>query len=95
MLSAEAQALLFQNAGGAATETIQADPRTQIVLHQKGSADLNTGARGNLGFGATWAWEHFHLKLGVYRGAIVVPILGTFVRNPSPLLPEADLSWRF
>jgi len=94
-LSAEAQALLFQNAGGAATETIQVDPRTQIVLHQKGSADLNTGARGNLGFGATWAWEHFHAKLGVYRGAIVVPILGTFLRNPWPLLPEVDLSWRF
>lgn len=93
-VSAEAQALLFQNAGGAATQTIQADERTEIVLHQKGSADLKTGARGNFGFGATWAWPHFHLKLGLYRGAYVLPIVGTFVGN-LPLFPEVDLSWRF
>ena len=94
-VSAEAQAMLFQKGGGAATQTIQADPRTQLVLHQQASADLNTGARGNLGFGATWAWEHFHLKLGLYRGALVVPLLGTFVRSPLGLMPELDLSWRF
>jgi len=94
-VSAEAQGLLFQNGGGAATETIQADRRTQLVLHQKASADLKTKARGNLGLGATWAWDHFHLKLGLYRGALVVPLVGTFVPNSLPLIPEADLSWRF
>jgi hypothetical protein len=94
-LSAEAQLLLFQRGGGAATETLQPDRRTQIVLHQKANADLKTQARGNFGVGVTWAWDTFHLKLGLYRGAYVLPLVGTFVPTQLKVVPELDLSWRF
>jgi hypothetical protein len=35
------------------------------------------------------------LKLGLYRGAYVLPLVGTFVPTQLKVMPELDLSWRF
>ena len=92
--SAEAQVLLVQKGGGSGTQSFKVDERTTVEVQEKGNADLNTKAQGNLGGAATWAWDTFHLKAGLYYGHYALPLVGAFL--PSPILmPELDFSWRW
>lgn len=92
--SAEAQVLLVQKGGGSGTQSFKVDERTTVEVQEKGNADLNTKAQGNLGGAVTWAWDTFHLKAGLYYGHYALPLVGAFL--PSPILmPELDFSWRW
>ena len=92
--SAEAQVLLVQKGGGSGTQSFKVDERTTVEVQEKGNANLNTKAQGNLGGAATWAWDTFHLKAGLYYGHYALPLVGAFL--PSPILmPELDFSWRW
>jgi len=53
------------------------------------------GFKGNIGGTLTLAWDTFHLKVGLYYGYYVLPMIGAFVESPLSAIPEIDLSWRW
>lgn len=93
-LSAESQIMLFQRFGQGADAVITVDERTTVEIHEKAGAEDEGGFKGNIGGAVTWAWDTVHLKLGLYYGHYVVPLVGAFVPNPI-FMPELDLSWRW
>lgn len=91
----EGHVMVYQQATAEASQTLELNEgRTKVELFQSGEAEVAPAPLGNATVSAFWAWETFHLRVGLGYGHYNVPLLDVYLADPT-LVPELDLYWRF